>query len=79
MTTASVNVRIDLAELTVRMVEAAYQIDRPANMTAAEAMESMDADVRDRWVRAAKVASEFVAAAVSAQLTERYSKKEDPQ
>ena len=49
-------VEIDEAELAVVMCEAVYGVLRPTNMTVREALDDMDADCRDGWIRAARAA-----------------------
>lgn len=58
-------VEIDGKELAVLMCEASYQIKRPANLTAEQAFDAMDDDVRDGWARAARVACEYITAKIS--------------
>jgi hypothetical protein len=50
---------IDEAELAVRIVEANYQMRRPAGFTARQALDAMDPDARAAIQRAARAAMEY--------------------
>jgi hypothetical protein len=50
---------ISEAELAVRMCEASYQIKRPPGSTAQQALNALEDDSRNGWLRAASAAIEY--------------------
>ena len=60
---------VDPAELAVRMCEANYGIKRPCP-DAAIALDAMDQDAREGWLRSAKVAADYFAEIIN-QATRR--------
>jgi hypothetical protein len=50
---------ISIAELAVRMCEASYGLRRPPEMTGGQALEEMEPDCRDGWLRAAHAAMNY--------------------
>ncbi len=50
---------ISEAELAVRMCEASFGMKRPTGATAAQALNGIDDDVRDLWLKAARAAMEY--------------------
>jgi hypothetical protein len=52
-------VPIDVAELAVRMCEASYGLRRPPGMTGSQALEAMESDCREGWLRAAHAAMDY--------------------
>jgi hypothetical protein len=62
----SLIIEMDAAELAVRLCEANYGLKRPAGLTAQQALDAMDDDVRQGWQRSAVVAMEYLSECVSA-------------
>lgn len=56
---AALIVEVDPAELAIRMCEASYGLVRPMP-DAREALEAMDEDCRDGWLRAAQAAIDYL-------------------
>lgn len=56
---------IDEAELAVCLLEAAEQIKRPAGMSARQAFDSLDAEDRVVWHRAARAAMAYWAQCIA--------------
>ena len=54
-------VEIDPAELAIRLCEAHICGKRPPGTTAAEALETMDEEIRLAWLRSARAAAEYLA------------------
>jgi hypothetical protein len=52
-------VPIDVAELAIRMCEANYGMRRPPGMTGSQALEAMESDVREGWLRSARAAMDY--------------------
>lgn len=53
---------VDIYELAVAMCEASYQIDRPPGTTGKQALDSMEPECREGWLRAAAVAVDMLVA-----------------
>ncbi len=51
--------KISESELAVRMCEASCGMKRPRGATAAQALNGIDGDSRDRWLKAARAAMEY--------------------
>lgn len=62
---------INGAELAVRMCEASYNIKRPPNMTAEQALAAMEDDSRDGWMRAASTAMKYWVDCINMEIAEQ--------
>lgn len=61
-------INLDMAELTLRMVEAGMQIKRPAEHTPLEALKSLPEDMEDAFHRAARAAADYFGEVMAAAM-----------
>lgn len=60
MRKATLVAEIDPAEMAVRMCEASYGLKRPDGSSGREALDAMDEDCREGWLRAADAGLRYI-------------------